>query len=324
MFVKSKDIPHLSVIIPVYNVETYLEEALDSVLNQSFKNIEVITVNDGSTDKSGIILDEYEKKNQRLTVYHRQNYGLSATRNFGFKKAKGAYIYFLDSDDCIANGAFEDVMRLAADTSSDIICLSSKYIDEYGRVMEKKTPKIRPDYQIPVSGENLFVELMKSKSYSSTVSSYIFKKSFLKELQISFDEGFIHEDEAFTAIALCSTDCVTSKSCCYYLHRLRSNSIMSQKKGEKNIIGWTKAVSNILSFINSRNLNEDTVEMLLVRVRILANNSIGVINKLNSEQGSILHLHNYLDKDEISKLGMAIKLKSKFPIFYKIYRAINH
>ena len=93
----------ISIIIPVYNVEKYLAKCLDSVLHQTYHDIEVILVDDGSIDESGIICDEYAKRDNRISVYHRENCGVSATRNFGLKKAKGEWILFVDSDDWISN-----------------------------------------------------------------------------------------------------------------------------------------------------------------------------------------------------------------------------
>ena len=91
----------VSIIVPVYNVENYLEQCLDSILNQSLKEIEVILVNDGSTDRSGAICDDYSKKDKRIKVFHTKNRGLSAARNKGLELASGEYIGFVDSDDYI-------------------------------------------------------------------------------------------------------------------------------------------------------------------------------------------------------------------------------
>ena len=93
----------ISVIIPVYNVENYLRECLDSVINQSLDNIEIICVNDGSTDKSRDILSEYKNKDKRISILDKENGGLSSARNAGLKAAVGKYVFFLDSDDCIAS-----------------------------------------------------------------------------------------------------------------------------------------------------------------------------------------------------------------------------
>ena len=115
--------PLVSVIIPVYNVEIYLRECVDSVINQTYKNLEIILVNDGSTDSSGRICDEYAGLDNRVKVIHRQNGGPSKTRNAGLKKATGKYIYFLDSDDYIENDTFAILVDTAETLNADLLFL---------------------------------------------------------------------------------------------------------------------------------------------------------------------------------------------------------
>ena len=93
----------ISIIIPVYNVEKWLNKCIDSILVQSYKNFEIILVNDGSTDKSGDICDKYSKEDNRIKVFHNKNKGLSYSRNFGVKNSNGKYVMFVDSDDFISD-----------------------------------------------------------------------------------------------------------------------------------------------------------------------------------------------------------------------------
>ena len=95
--------PVFSIIMPVYNVEQYISEAIESVLNQSFKDFELLIINDGSTDNSPKIAEYFKEKDSRILIFHQKNQGLSAARNFGIKNAKGTFIYFMDSDDLIRN-----------------------------------------------------------------------------------------------------------------------------------------------------------------------------------------------------------------------------
>lgn len=111
----------ISIIIPVYNVEKYLHECLDSIINQTFTDIEIICVDDGSTDKSSEILEEYEQKDKRFTVISQPNKGVSAARNRGMQQAKGKYIMFVDSDDYIASNACELIYNSAEEKRCDIL-----------------------------------------------------------------------------------------------------------------------------------------------------------------------------------------------------------
>ena len=123
--------PKVSVILPVYNTEKYLRECLDSVVNQTLKDIEIICVNDGSTDNSLAILNEYAQKDNRITIISQKNKGAGATRNKGLKIAKGEYLYFLDSDDFLTISGLEKLYNKSIETDCDIcVCLNNKYNSE--------------------------------------------------------------------------------------------------------------------------------------------------------------------------------------------------
>ena len=118
----------VSIIIPVYNVEKYLEKCIKSVLNQTYQNLEIILVDDGSKDKSAIICDEYMVKDNRITVIHKQNGGLSSARNAGIEVATGEAVFFLDSDDYISKECIEKLVKLMKKNSADISINQIKYI----------------------------------------------------------------------------------------------------------------------------------------------------------------------------------------------------
>ena len=109
--------PKISVIIPVYNVEDYLEECLDSIINQTFKDLEIICINDGSQDNSLNILEEYAEKDNRIKIITTKNQGLSAARNRGLENITGDYVYFIDSDDYLELTAFEELYAVSEEKS---------------------------------------------------------------------------------------------------------------------------------------------------------------------------------------------------------------
>ena len=113
--------PKISVIIPVYNVEDYLEECLDSIINQTFKDLEIICINDGSQDNSLNILEEYAEKDNRIKIITTKNQGLSAARNRGLENITGDYVYFIDSDDYLELTAFEELYAVSEEKSLDLI-----------------------------------------------------------------------------------------------------------------------------------------------------------------------------------------------------------
>ena len=113
--------PKVSVIIPIYNVEKYLERCLKSVINQSLKDLEIICVNDGSEDKCIDILNFYQDKDSRIIVINKKNGGLSSARNAGIKRARGEYIYFIDPDDYIESWALEDLIYVSQKNNCDVV-----------------------------------------------------------------------------------------------------------------------------------------------------------------------------------------------------------
>ncbi len=119
----------ISVIIPVYNVENYIEKCIYSVINQSYKNLEIILVDDGSTDKSGVLCDKYEKIDKRIKVIHKENGGLSSARNMGLDCANGEYIMFLDSDDFVETTILQELYSLCYKNNVEISICNYKYIN---------------------------------------------------------------------------------------------------------------------------------------------------------------------------------------------------
>ncbi|MGG4489227.1 glycosyltransferase [Metabacillus idriensis] len=128
--------PKISIIVPIYNVEKYLSRCLDSILFQTFKDFEIIAINDGSTDSSGRILDEYAKKHNEIVVIHKKNNGVSSARNDGLQKAKGTYIGFVDPDDWIDKRMYESLYLTAEQEQADIVMCS--YIREFGTHSKEK------------------------------------------------------------------------------------------------------------------------------------------------------------------------------------------
>ena len=132
----------ISVIIPVYNVEKYISRCLDSILNQSYKNVEIIIINDGSTDKSGLICDEYSKRYDNIRVFHKENGGVSSARNLGITVAKGEYITFADPDDFLNKDMYKILYDNAKNNNSDITICSVNEIRENVIATEDNTGKI--------------------------------------------------------------------------------------------------------------------------------------------------------------------------------------
>lgn len=180
--------PLVSVVIPVYNVEKYLEECFNSVVGQSYENIEIILVDDGSTDTSSEIADRLASSDLRVSVIHKENGGLSDARNVGMRAAKGTYITFLDSDDCMSKDFIYTLTWLAVKNNADITqCDNSRDLSHLGDGAAST---------IVMSGVSSFLELMKFKIVSPTVWGKLYKKSLFHDNNIEFPVGRLHEDTA--------------------------------------------------------------------------------------------------------------------------------
>ena len=188
----------ISVIIPVYNVESYLKQCLDSICNQSFKDIEIICVNDGSTDSSLSILEEYASRDSRIDIISQPNRGLASARNTGFAKAEGKYIYFIDSDDYIELDALEKLYNNAISNYSDAVLFKFQKVDDFSNI-HKRGIAFKIDDIFGDIDYNNFVFTYKDVKKHVMNSAYsaclkLYKKEFIDEIDFVFPEGLNFED----------------------------------------------------------------------------------------------------------------------------------
>ena len=232
----------ISVIVPVYNVEQYLERCVDSIISQTYTNLEIILVNDGSTDNSGKLCDELAKKDERIRVIHKENGGLSDARNRGIDEAESDLVGFIDSDDYIDSDMYEVLLKNLNNTDADL-SMCALY-DVYNntpeaQVTNKETWKL--------SSEQAIKMVMEAKILSVTAVNKLYRKSLFTDLK--FEVGKIAED-AFIMIKLldkCEKIVATNEKKYYYVHR--ENSITTQKFSTKflNVIEAYEQNSNIIS-----------------------------------------------------------------------------
>lgn len=211
-----------SVIIPVYNVEAYLRDCLDGVLNQTCTDWEAICVNDGSTDGSAVILNEYAARDSRLKVITQPNGGLSAARNAGIDAAEGEYVLFLDSDDWLEENALE-VLSNNLD-GEDMVCFSGR---RYFEKEQRYNDADRLKAWAYASGMDYYNEnALSARDFAFVcVVLRIYRREFLSSHNLKFKEGIFHEDNLFTPLACFYSARVKVINECLYDYRVRSNSI---------------------------------------------------------------------------------------------------
>lgn len=225
----------ISVIIPVYNGEEYINQCVESVLNQSYHNIEVLLVDDGSRDKSGKICEEYQRKDIRVKVIHKNNEGVSSARNEGLKRCKGEYVAFVDSDDYVEKDYLECLYQKLRENNADIAACNFSYVFKDGRKQEENQLKSKC---MLLNDDLNYCQ----NSFLYYIWGKIFKKEMLKDL--SFDTRLsVAEDSLFVAEVIKKSGKLYYEQEPLYMYRMNPNSVMHEKdikKLETQLIAWEK------------------------------------------------------------------------------------
>ena len=245
--------PLVSVVIPVYNVEKFLVECVESVLGQTYSNIEIILVNDGSTDSSVKICDDYALNHSNINVIHQDdNKGQSEARNAGMKISKGKYVYFMDSDDYIWNDAIEILVNTAEKEQTDIVFFDGCVVEEDGKYSPSKYFMRGYRYPKTIRGSELLRQQFRNgRDYCWSVPLLFIKWEFLHNKGITFYPGIIYEDVLFIFKALIDSDRVLHIPEKLYFRRKRKGSTITSKITEKNIMGYCKVIEEMISFCDS-------------------------------------------------------------------------
>ncbi|WP_208558910.1 glycosyltransferase family 2 protein [Marinilactibacillus kalidii] len=221
------DKPLVSVIIPTYNVERYIEECMDTVLAQTYESLEVIVIDDGSTDATPYLLKQYEK-NVSLTL-NKQNKGQGAIRNQGIEQATGDYLLFVDSDDWIEKNTIETLVFKAQQTEADLVRFNGQSFfdgaEQYEKSVDYNFSSVLEEHVV-YEGETLLDKNL--KAYSASPCLYMVKKALLDAKHIRFPEGVLHEDEYFTTKVFISSKTMIYVDKIFYHRRYRVASTMTE------------------------------------------------------------------------------------------------
>ncbi|MFI3227805.1 MAG: glycosyltransferase family 2 protein [Clostridia bacterium] len=305
----------ISVIVPVYKVEQYLEKCINSIINQTYINLEILLIDDGSPDKSPKICDEYASKDNRIKVIHKKNGGLSDARNKGLDIARGSYIVFVDSDDFIHHKMIQVLYDSIQKDKSDIAICGITYVNETyiedGMSFDFCENKIvnKSDFWINFYDENTMAKVV--------AWNKLYKKEIFRNLR--YDFGKMHEDEFILHKIIEESNQISFVSGKFYYYLQRSNSIMGQKFSIRRL---------------------DSIEGLLARVNYLIDNNYIKTAKIAYfstlyvlMQGKMkLDLKNKLNKDQwkvyaqLCKCLYHRKLKKHFALTdkFKYYLVMNN
>ena len=270
---------HISVIIPVYNVENYIAKCLDSVLEQSDETVEIICVNDDSPDGSRQIITGYISKHKNIKCIDRPNGGLSAARNTGIVAAKGEYIVLLDSDDWLEDNVLEKLYQQAKKADLDVLIGNTKWIYPEKTDIEKlNSAEI---ISTVTNGTDAIIKLMHAEIYVPMAYNYICKREFLIANNLNFKEGLIYEDELWTPQVLLKANRVLATNIYHYNYLQRGNTITNSEVNQFKVDCFFYVAQQLIQLSESAK-NRILKEALWLRACILYNRGLTMHKQLNS------------------------------------------
>lgn len=314
----------VTIIVPIYNVEKYLKECIESIINQTYKNLEIILVNDGSTDDSLKICMDYKEKDKRIVIINKINGGLSDARNKGIDAANGKYICFVDSDDYISSTYVELLYNEARKNNTDIVLCGIKNVNDEKKILSEYGYK----KNIVKSGKELLFDYYQENGVEVIVA---WNKLYKRELfnTYRYNVGKIHEDEFLTYKILYNLDKVSIISDKLYYYRKNDTSIVNKKFNLKRL-DLIEALENRMTFFKENSENKLyilTVELYVwvlkdfyVKTKRYIDNSKNIQNNIIKKYKKIKK--QFLKSKEITKIK---KIKYLcFYIFYDVYSYIKN
>ena len=294
-------VPKVSVIVPVYNVESYVNDCLASLSDQKLKEIEIICVNDGSTDNSLEVVQNYAETDSRVHVISQENRGLSEARNSGVKIATGEYLYFIDGDDLLDENALSDLYAKAVKEDLDIVFFDAdSFLDENedsdDAVLQKKLQGYlayyhrKGDYTGVISGTDMFVKMKTSKEYRSSACLQLIKRSFYEGNSLGFYPGILHEDNLFSLPAILLAKRTGHINKPYYKRRVHTGSIMTSTETVKNLYGYLMVYCEMQKFLDKHEFEDAVCQAIMDEVNRVYVSSIARIYTIISEgEKKVLH-----------------------------------
>lgn len=235
--------PLISIIVPTYNVEKYIRTCIESILAQTYRNVEVIIVNDGSTDQSLAVISDLICSHHNVKVINQKNQGLSVARNTGIDVATGKYITFVDADDKIMPGFVSSLYQIADRTGADIV--RGSFRDFNGNIPKDWVP----DFNVPTNCGTIVLDQFLSSNISFVVWSSIYRLDFINSNHIRFTPGILLEDGDFTTRAYMLAKLVATSPEPNYAYRIRQGSILTTNNAQKMSLSEEKVISQFISML---------------------------------------------------------------------------
>lgn len=311
----------LSVIVPTYNAGDNIRRCIESILNQNIQNVEILVINDGSTDNSSQIVKEYVKQNpEKITYYEKENTGVADTRNFGISIAKGKYILFIDSDDYIKQGLLEELQKYI-EQDIDIIKFKLERVNENNDILEKVDGAVFDK----CDGQTAFNMLCFSDVLLDSPCVYVFKKELFEVNNLKFKVNTEHEDFGLIPLLILKAKSVISINTYGYCYLQTNDSITRNEDYSKTLKKFNDVLlhyDNMLEFIEKEKLTENTIKNLktyytnaiILKLKELKKQDLDIyIKKLNKR--------NIIDNIQVNNIKQFIKkliLKMNVKIYLKL------
>lgn len=246
----------ISVIVPVYNIEKYIKKCICSIINQTYKDLEIIIVDDGSNDRSGQICDEFAGQDERIIVIHKENGGLSSARNVGLDIARGEYIGFVDGDDYISERMYETLLCHIESNNADMVICGYREIKEENRGPEDS--KLVEETETVISGEDRYKLITDFDTENIVAWSKLYKKNIFDGLR--FNIGKLHEDQWIIPYVIEKAEKIIKINDELYCYVARENSISKEKMKPQRMWDLFDALRNASMFFKNKNLYKEQKE----------------------------------------------------------------
>ena len=270
----------ISVIIPVYNVEQYLEICVKSVLGQTYSNLEIILVDDGSTDRSGGICDNLSRLDKRIFVYHKSNGGLADARNYGMKRANGDFLAFIDSDDALHKDFFSLMMKTQQENNADIVSVDMTLYHDLKELVALFKMNYNAEVKLFFGEESLkeYFSPSGNRIIHHGLCMKIYKRKLFNDLE--FEKGRLHEDLFITYQLLDRCHIFAYISSPYYFYFQNNKGSICTNYGAKNFIDESEAYSIMYHFFSSReSIRDQLLHFIIIQYLLMFEKSTELLNR---------------------------------------------
>lgn len=322
----------ISVIVPVYNAADFVEESINSIRNNTFRDIEIICVNDGSTDNSLEILNSLKKQDERIIIIDKPNGGPSDSRNAGLDVARGELVSFVDSDDYVHPKMLEFLYMQMEKNNLDQLYFSAVSVFDNDSVYSEFSEfenlyKRRGEYSGVVTGRELFVKMVNNSEFRPTPWMFISRRSLFEDNNIRFEKDLIHEDNLFVIMCLSYAQRTEFVNAVLYFRRVHNNSIMTGANKIKRIYSYYKIIKILEQFAKKENLKKDKsfFDALKHQLSVMDFNACDIAEKINPQM--LEAFSDTLDEDEAidfyNHINAVFQIRVKNKAFVKKAKACD-